>query len=174
MCTTVEQEPVRLETDVTHLRFTTCSFFGEQQNEKVTPARVSKRTDDPNRALPVHITARFCARSVAPATRCLNSLGAKLTHERRFCVVRCSLLNMLWGLKLVLERRPRSPHRTTDHRRNGESCVGAGIRSGPTPFVLGSHKFRPSFLFFFSRHDIEAESSVRSAPSQGERRVTTP
>ena len=44
MCTTVDQESVRLETDVTHLRFTTCSSFGEQKNEKVTCARVSRKT----------------------------------------------------------------------------------------------------------------------------------
>ena len=39
--------------------------------------------------------------------------------------------------------------------------LALGIRSGPTPLVLGSHKSRPSF-FFFLRHDIEVESSVCS------------
>ena len=84
MCTTVEQEPVRLETDAKHLRFKTCSSFGKQRNEKVTRARVSKRTDDQNCGAGKH---EF-------PTQCLNGLGAKVTHERRFCVVLCSLLNM--------------------------------------------------------------------------------
>ena len=63
----------------------------------------------------------------------LITLKEDTVHHKLVCGLACECRDVRVGKHFVLRGTC-----ATDSHRNGESCAGAGIRSGPTPIVLGT------------------------------------
>ena len=85
-------------------------------------------------------TAGFCRynqelrtrQAIACTTSTTDHVEAKHGHHKLVCGLACECRDVRVVKHFVLRGSC-----TTDCHRNVESCVGAGIRSGPTPIVLG-------------------------------------
>ena len=95
-------------------------------------------------------------RAIACRTSTTDHVETKHGHHELVCGLACELRDVRVETHLTLRSTC-----TTDCRRNGESCVGAEVRSGPAPLVLGSIKSLDQQLFHFCLFpDVHTQSPV--------------